>query len=419
MSTDLNQRDVVPVPSTEQPEPQLPKPSRPLSTGIRMNIHGRSVRLRGLRQPLTGILAWLAILGPGLIAANAGDDAGGIATYSQVGAKFGYGLLWMLLLITIGLAVVQEMAGRLGAVTGRGLLDLIRARFGIGWALFAVVVVVVANGGVIITEFAGIGAAAEIFGLSKYVAVPISAVMMWYLVIGGSYNQVEKIFLAMTLVFFAYPAAAILAHPKWGDVARGTLIPTLRADPDYILLFVGTVGTTITPYMQLFQQSGVVEKGVARQHYGPERIDAYVGSVFSNLIAAFIIIATAATLHVAGKTNVDSAQAAAQALEPVAGRFAEVLFAIGLLGASLLAAGVPPLATAFSLSETFGMRKGVNLVFLLLLLNDERLVANLRNGKINNILGWGTTVLVTTAVVVLLGSQLLDLFGIHLLGKGG
>ncbi|HZB95558.1 MAG TPA: divalent metal cation transporter, partial [Herpetosiphonaceae bacterium] len=381
---------------------------------------------------------------------------------------YGYDLLWMLLLITIGLAVVQEMAGRLGAATGRGLLDLIRARFGIGWALFAVVVVVVANGGVIITEFAGIGAAAELFGLSKYVAVPISAVVMWYLVIGGSYNQVEKVFLAMTLVFFAYPAAAILAHPKWGDVARGTFIPTLRADPDYILLFVGTVGTTITPYMQLFQQSGVVEKGVARQHYGPERIDAYVGSVFSNLIAAFIIIATAATLHVAGKTDIDSAQAAAQALKPVAGRFAEALFAIGLLGASLLAAGVLPLATAYSLSETFGMRKGVNLdfrrarfflgtfsvlialgaaaalipnvpliglligvqvlngillpiilVFLLLLLNDERLVANLRNGRINNILGWGTTVLVTIAVVVLLGSQLLDLFGIHLLGKGG
>jgi Mn2+/Fe2+ NRAMP family transporter len=220
--------------------------------------------------------------------------------------------------------------------------------------------------------------------------------------------------------------------------------------------------------MQLFQQSGVVEKGVARRHYGPERIDAYVGSVFSNLIAAFIIIATAATLHVAGKTDVDTAQAAAQALKPVAGRFAESLFAIGLLGASLLAAGVLPLATAFSLSETFGMRKGVNLdfrrarfflgtfsllialgaaaalipnvpliglligvqvlngillpiilVFLLLLINDERLVANLRNGRLTNILGWGTTVLVTTAVGVLLGSQLLDLFGIHLLGKGG
>src|SRR5919202_1665298 len=178
MSTDLNQRDVVPVPSTEQPEPQLPKPSRPLSTGIRMNIHGRSVRLRGLRQPLTGILAWLAVLGPGLIAAMAGDDAGGIATYSQVGAKFGYDLLWVLLLITISLAIVQEMCARLGAATGRGLLDLIRERFGIGWALFAVGVIVLANGAVTVTEFVGIGAAAELFGISRYVAVPIAAVAL-------------------------------------------------------------------------------------------------------------------------------------------------------------------------------------------------------------------------------------------------
>jgi Mn2+/Fe2+ NRAMP family transporter len=346
-------------------------------------------------------------------------------------------------------------------------LDLVRERFGIGWALLAVAVVIVANGGVIITEFAGIGAAAEMFGVSKYIAVPIGAALVWYLVIGGSYGPVEKVFVAMTLVFFAYPAAAILAKPQWDEVARGAFIPTLRAEPEYILLFVGTVGTTITPYMQLFQQSSIVEKGVARRHYGSERIDAYAGSIFSNLIAAFIIIATAATLHAAGKTDIETAADAAQALQPVAGDAAQVLFAVGLLGASLLAAGVLPLATAYSVSEALGMRRGVNLdfrrarfflgifsalialgaavalipnvpvillligiqvlngvllpiilVFVLLLINDERLVGELKNSRTYNVLGWGTFALVTTAVVVLLGTQALGLFGIHLLGGG-
>lgn len=446
-------------------QPRLPERPRAIKPGLRLTIRGRSVQLRRLRQPPRGVLRWLAILGPGLIAASAGDDAGGIATYSQVGAKFGYDLLWMLVLITISLAVVQEMCARLGAATGRGLLDLVRQRFGIGWALLAVGVVVLANGGVIVTEFAGIGAAAELFGVSKYIAVPISAAVLWFLVVGGSYQSVEKIFIAMALVFFAYPAAAVLAQPDWGAVARGALIPTLRADPDYILLFVGTVGTTITPYMQLFQQSSIVEKGVARRHYGPERIDAYAGSIFSNLIAAFIVIATAATLHVAGKTDIQSAADAAQALEPVAGGASVALFAIGLLGASLLAAGVLPLATALSMSEAFGMRRGVNLdlrrarfffasfsalvalgaviallpnvpvipllvgvqvlngillpiilVFLLLLTGDARVAGELKNSRLESILGWGTFVLVTTAVATLLATQLLELLGIRLFG---
>jgi Mn2+/Fe2+ NRAMP family transporter len=434
---------------------------------VRLNIRGRTVCLRALRQSPRGILAWLVILGPGLIAAFAGDDSGGIATYSSVGAKFGYDLLWMLLLITVSLAVVQEMCARLGAASGRGLLDLVRERFGIGWAVFAVAVVLLANGGVTVTEFAGIGAAAELFGLSRYVAIPVGALLVWYLVTSGSYGNVEKLFLAMTLVFLAYPVAAVLAHPDWGAVARGTFIPTLRRDPDYILLFVGTVGTTITPYMQLFQQSSVVEKGVARRHYGPERIDAYVGSILSNLVAAFIIIATGATLHVAGKTEINTAADAAQALQPVAGEAAQLLFAVGLMGASLLAAGVLPVATAYSVSEAFGFRKGVNLdfrrapifvglfsalvalsaalalvpnlpliqllvgiqvlngillpiilVFLLLLVNDRRLAGDLKNTRLYNVLGWATFALVTTAVAVLLGTQLLSAAGIDLLGSG-
>jgi Mn2+/Fe2+ NRAMP family transporter len=458
MSTSNFRRSVTPVPSVEQPEDVEERVVRALRPGLRLTIGGRSIPIRRLKRAPTGGLALLAILGPGLIAALAGDDAGGIATYSSVGAKYGYDLLWMLLVITLGLAVVQEMAARLGAATGRGLLDLIRERYGIGWALLAIGVVLVANGGVIVTEFVGIGAAAELFGGSRYWAVPLSAIVLWRLVVAGSYGRVEKVFIAMTLVFFAYPVAAFLAGPDWGAVARGTLIPTIRPDPDYILLFVGTVGTTITPYMQLFQQSANVEKGVARRHYGQERLDSYAGAVLSNLIAAFIIIATAATLHVSGTTEIETAADAAQALRPVAGDFATTLFAVGLLGASMLAAGVLPLATAYSVSEAFGFRKGVSLdfrrapiflsffsaliglgaviallspipvvtllvvvqvlngvllpiilVFMLLLINDERLMGDLKNTRRMNVLGWGTCVFVTVAVATLLVSQALEL----------
>src|SRR5438874_1635678 len=218
LETERQPTGVVPVPAVQQPD--LPRRSRRMRSGLRLNIRGRSVPLRGIRQPPPGPLRWLAVLGPGLIAALAGDDSGGIATYSSVGAKFGYDLLWMLLLITLSLAVVQEMCARLGAATGRGMLDLVRERFGIGWALFAVAVVLVANGGVIVTEFTGIGAAVELFGISRYWVVPLAAVVVWYLVIGGSYGSVEKVFVAMTLVFFAYPLAAILARPDWGAVAH-------------------------------------------------------------------------------------------------------------------------------------------------------------------------------------------------------
>jgi Mn2+/Fe2+ NRAMP family transporter len=449
---------IVPVPAVVQ----TPTPAQRQAVGrkgVRVTIRGRSLKLRGLHRPPVGIIGLLAVLGPGLIAATAGDDAGGVATYSQVGAKFGFELLWVLLLITVSLAVVQEMCARLGAATGRGLLDLIRERFGIGWALLAVGVILLANGGVTVTEFVGIGAALELFGISKFIAVPICAFGLWYLVIAGSYGRVEKLLLLFTLVFFAYPAAALLSHPDWSDVARGSFIPSLHNDPDYLLLLVGLIGTTITPYMQLFQQSAIVEKAVGRDDYGPERLDAYAGAVFGNLIAAFIIIATGATLHVAGMTDIQTAQDAAQALQPVAGNAAVALFAVGLLGASLVAGGVLPLATAYSVSEAFGFRKGVNLdfrrapifiglftvlilvgalialipnvpiiqllvgiqvlngallpvilVFILLLAHDRRLMSNLRNGPVNSILGWATLLLVTTAVVVLFGSQLLSAF---------
>src|SRR5574338_490702 len=208
----------------------LPNRPRSLEPGVQLNIRGRSVSLRRFRRPPSGLLRWLVILGPGLIASSAGNDAGGIATYSAAGARFGYDLIWVMVLITISLAVVQEMCARLGAATGRGLLELIRERYGIGWALLAMSTLLVANGGVIITEFLGIGAAAQLFGLPKLVVVPLAAGILWYLVIYGSYAWVEKIFLAMTLVFFAYPIAAVLAHPDWGEVARGAFIPTLHFD---------------------------------------------------------------------------------------------------------------------------------------------------------------------------------------------
>ena len=433
----------------------LPTSSLPIKPGLRINIRGRSVNLRGMKRNPKGLLRWLAVLGPGLIATSAGNDAGGIATYSQAGAKFGYQLIWVMVILTVSFGVVQEMCARLGAATGRGLLDLIRERFGIAWALFAVIVILIANGGVTVSEFVGIGAAMELLGVSKYVAVPLGGLLIWYLVIFGSYAKVEKILLLMTLVFFAYPVAAFMAKPNWGEVARGAFIPTLNTDPAYLFIVVGLLGTTITPYIQIFQQSSLVEKGVARRHYGSERIDAYVGAVFSNLMSVSMIIATAATLYVVGQREIGSAADAARALEPVVGSAARVLFGIGLLGATLLAGAVLPLATAYAVSEAFGMPKGVNLdfrrgrvffslftalivvgvvlalipnipvmqllvgvqvlngallpiilIFILLLTNDKHLTKELRNTKLNNLLAIGTLIMVTTAVVVMLGGQM-------------
>ena len=428
---------------------------------LRLNIRGRSVSLRRFRRPPTGLLRWLLILGPGLIASSAGNDAGGIATYSATGAQFGYDLIWVMVIITVSLAVIQEMCARLGAATGRGLLDLIRERFGIRWALLAMGILFVANAGIVVSEFLGIGAAAELFGISKWLVVPVAAILLWYVVIFGSYAWVEKIFLVMTLVFFAYPVAAILARPDWGEVARGTFIPTFHPDREYLFLLVALLGTTITPFMQLFQQSSIVERGVARRHYGPERVDAYAGAIFSNLISITMIIATAATLHRAGQTRLETAADAARALEPAAGPAASTLFAVGLIGASMLAGAVLPLATAYAVSEVFGTPKGVSLdfrrapiffglftgmiflgaglslipnlpviqwlvavqvlngvllpimlIFILRLINDERLMGELKNTRLYNLLGWGTIILISVAVVVMLGSQFLTMLGL-------
>lgn len=302
----------------------------------------------------------LAILGPGLIAANAGNDAGGIATYSSVGAKYGYDLLWMMVVITVSLIVVQEMAARMGAVTGKGLAELIREEYGIRWSFFATGSVLVANLGICISEFVGIGAALGLAGVPFQVSVPIAAVAVWALVVRGTYRVAERVFVLMTIPFFAYPIAAILAHPHWGAVGKAVVEPRFQLNSGYIFLFIATAGTTITPFMQLYVQSAVVERGLGPDDLHAEQIEVASGSIFANLVASFIIIATGATLFVHGHHTVNSAADAARALEPFAGRFAEALFGIGLLGASLLAAAILPVTAAYVIAETFGFEKGLS-----------------------------------------------------------
>jgi Mn2+/Fe2+ NRAMP family transporter len=316
--------------------------------------------VRILRRRRTPLLAALAVLGPGLIAANAGNDAGGIATYASVGARYGYDLLWMMVVITISLVVVQEMAARMGVVTGKGLADLVREQYGIRWALFATGSVLVANLGICISEFIGIGAALALAHVPVQISVPIGAVAVWLLLVRGTYKVAEKIFIAMTIPFFAYPIAAILAHPHWGSVGKAIVVPHVQTSPGYVLLFVATAGTTITPFMQLYLQSAVVERGIGPEDLNKERAEVISGSIFANLVASFIIIATAATLYVHGHRHVSSAAEAAKALAPFAGRFAEVLFAVGLLGASLLAAAILPVTAAYVIAETFGFEKGIS-----------------------------------------------------------
>jgi NRAMP (natural resistance-associated macrophage protein)-like metal ion transporter len=305
------------------------------------------------------VLALLGLLGPGLIAANAGNDAGGIATYSSVGAKYGYGLLWMLVLITVSLAIVQMLAARMGVVTGKGLAELVREEYGIRWSVFATTAVLIANLGICISDFVGVGAALELAGIPRQLTVPIVAVVIWMIIVRGSYRSAERVFIWLTVPFFAYPIAAILAHPKWGDVGRAIVSPHIQTNSAYLLLFIATAGTTITPYMQLYLQSAVVERGVREEDLRTEQTQAIAGAIFADLIAAAIIIATGATLYTHGIHNIGSATDAAKALTPFAGRYAEVLFGVGLLGASLLAAAILPIATSYVVSESLGYEKGV------------------------------------------------------------
>ncbi len=336
------------------------RPVRSVLAGIRDRVAGRPARLRPRSRLASRLLLVVAFLGPGLIAANAGNDAGGIATYASVGAKYGYDLLWMMVVITVSLIVVQEMAARMGAVTGKGLAELVREEYGVRWSTFSMVSVLIANLGICISEFVGIGAALSLAHVPKYVSVPIAAAVVWLLLVGGSYKVAERIFVLMTIPFFAYPIAAILARPDWGSVGKAVVEPHIHANSAYLLLFIATAGTTITPFMQLYVQSAVVERGIGPEDLNAERAEVVTGSIFANLVACFIIIATGATLYVHGDHTINSAAEAAKALVPFAGRFAEVLFAVGLLGASLLAAAILPVTAAYVIAETFGFEKGIS-----------------------------------------------------------
>ncbi len=304
--------------------------------------------------------AYLAILGPGIIAANAGNDASGIATYSSVGASFGYSLMWAFVPITLSLIVVQEMCVRMGVVTGQGLADLIREQFGVRWTAFVMLALLIANTGVIISEFVGIAQASELFGISRYFTIPIASLAIWWLVVKGSQKRVERVFLAMSLVFFGYVISAFLAKPDWSEVAAETVEPSFSFDSVYLFMMMAIIGTTITPFMQVYVQSAVVEKGMKKEDYPIARADAIVGTIFACMISAFIVICTAATLNKQGITELDSAATAAEALAPIAGVYAKYLFSVGLFGAAMLAMGVLPLATAYSLSEALGFEKGLS-----------------------------------------------------------
>jgi Mn2+/Fe2+ NRAMP family transporter len=308
------------------------------------------------------LIALLSVIGPGFIAGNAGNDAGGIATYSIVGAREGYGLLWALLLMMFALAVVQEMSSRMGVVTGKGFGDLVREQFGVKMTLAVMSLFIVANLTVTIAEFAGIAASMELFGVNKYMSVPISAFIVWFVVLKGNFKQVERFLILISFIYLTYVFSGFMANPPWQEVAKQIAIPHIRLDKDYFLLFITMVGTTITPYMQFYLQSAVVDKGVRIEDYKFVRLDAYAGAFMTVFIAFFIILATGTILHPAGVV-VDSAEDAARALEPLAGHFASHLFAIGLLNASFLAAFVLPLATAYGLSEAFGWESGVNKSF--------------------------------------------------------
>jgi Mn2+/Fe2+ NRAMP family transporter len=307
------------------------------------------------------LLAVLAILGPGLIAANAGNDAGGILTYASAGSQFAYRTLFLMVLVTVALVAVQEMCSRLGVFTGEGLGGLIREQFSARPTFIALALLLVANAGLTVSEFAGVGAAMEIFHVSPRISVPIAAILVWALTVLGSYSRAERLFLILTLAFLTYPIAAILAHPGAKEVFSNLLWPHFERSHAFLVLAVALIGTTITPYMQFYVASAVVDKGIKPSEYGGERIDTVSGAIWSDIISIFIIIATAAAIG--GSGPLQTARQAAEALKPAVGAAAPALFAFGLLGASLLAASVVPLSTAYAIADAVGAPRSVSARF--------------------------------------------------------
>ena len=411
-----------------------------------------------LRRWKTRLLLFLAVVGPGFITANVDNDAGGIWTYSSAGAQFGYKLLWTMIPITIALIVVQEMTARMGAVTGKGLSDLIREEYGLRITFFMMICILITNFGNVVAEFAGIAGSLELFGLSKYYTVPVSAAIVWLIVVKGQYKTVEKVFLAASFFYITYIVAGVLAKPAWGEALKLTIKPPSRSDwmqQGYVYMVIGLVGTTIAPWMQFYLQASVVEKGVTRRQYKASQIDVITGCIFTDVVAWFIIVACAATLYVHGYRNVQDAKDAAQALHPLAGDYAYILFAMGLFNASLFAASILPLSTAYTVCEGLGFESGVGLkfgeapvfywlytilivagggvilvpnlplvkitilsqvvngivlpfvlIFMLLLINKKDLMGEYVNSRAFNAIAWGTTVLVIVLTFVLVWQSL-------------
>ncbi len=399
------------------------------------------------------LVLFLAIMGPGIITQNVDNDAGGITTYSLAGAGFGYALLWTMIPITISLYVIQEMAARLGAVTGHGLADLIRERFGVRATTFVMLALLLADFGNTMAEFSGLAAGGEIFGISKYIMVPIGALVVWWLVLKGTFRSVERIFLVASAFYIAYIISGALAHPKWGEVLQATITPSFSLRADYLIMLVGVVGTTIAPWMQFYLQSAVVEKGITVKEYGYTRADVLIGSIMTDVVAWFIIVACGATIF-AHHLHIETAKDAAIALGPLAGVYAASLFAFGLINASLFSASVLPLATSYYVCEALGFEAGINrtvrdapvfygmyaalivgacaivllprapllqimflsqvangvllpfiLIFMLLLVNSRELMGSYRNSRVFNGVAWTTVVVMivlTLAMVVTL-----------------
>ena len=319
--------------------------------------------MRILRNWKLRIVLFFAVIGPGFITANVDNDAGGIYTYSLAGARYGYALLWTLIPVTLALIVVQEMSARLGAVTGKGLADLIREEFGFRITFFLMLALTLANLANVMGEFAGVASSMELFGISKYLSVPAVAAFVWLLVVRGTYKSVEKVFLIACSFYVCYIVSGVMADPDWLVAAEAMFRPTLQLDTGYLTMLVGMMGATVAPWMQFYLQSAIVEKGVEQRRYAGSRLEVIVGCLVMIVITFFIIVSCAATLHVAGRRDIADAADAAQALRPLAGEYASILFALGLFNASVFAASILPLATAYSVCEGLGFEAGVNKKF--------------------------------------------------------
>lgn len=318
------------------------------------------------RRWRTRLLLFVAVLGPGFITANVDNDAGGILTYSQAGAQYGYTLLWTMIPITLALIIVQEMCARMGAVTGKGLSDLIREEFGLRVTFFTMLVLVIVNFGNVIAEFSGIAGSMQLFHISKYISVPVCALLVWVLVVKGDYKSVEKVFLIASVFYIAYIVAGVLSGPNWhlAMVETVKLPPTsVWRDHDYLYMTIAVIGTTIAPWMQFYLQSSIVDKGITVREYRASRLDVIVGSIFTDVVAWFIVVACAATLFAHGMHDIKDAADAAEAMKPLAGQYGFILFAAGLFNASLFAASILPLSTAYTVCEGLGLESGLDKVY--------------------------------------------------------